>query len=119
MGDGKITVTVSTETMGKFTWTGTTGHTHYVTGSFNNWTFGDMETDEEYPDVKVFYFKIGKHGREEFQIILDQNLNMRMYPANHCEAPGAGLPYGPDRKGKGKNWEVAGPPGQEMEIRLD
>eukprot|EP00421_Protoceratium_reticulatum_P031951 CAMPEP_0168469982 /NCGR_PEP_ID=MMETSP0228-20121227/58496_1 /TAXON_ID=133427 /ORGANISM="Protoceratium reticulatum, Strain CCCM 535 (=CCMP 1889)" /LENGTH=356 /DNA_ID=CAMNT_0008485775 /DNA_START=24 /DNA_END=1090 /DNA_ORIENTATION=- len=117
--DGHMSVTLRTQSMGEKTWHGVTASSYYVAGSWSRWSFEEMETEPGSADLWVGHFTIGHTGREEFQIVLNQNWNMRIYPASNGCPPGTVLVCGPDRKGNKKNWEVSGLPGQPMKIFLD
>lgn len=117
--NGDIKVTVKTETMGERTWFGSTGKVYYAAGSWGAWRCEEMEEDPSMPDLRRCRFALGPRGREEFQIVVNQNWSLRMYPACHGSRPGESIVCGPDRRGNRKNWEVVGPPGLLMEIVLD
>mmetsp|Transcript_43950 Transcript_43950/g.95593 ORF Transcript_43950/g.95593 Transcript_43950/m.95593 type:complete len:965 (+) Transcript_43950:3-2897(+) len=117
---GIMMVTATTSTMGELSWTSTGGPMYYVAASWNEWSFEDlMKADDTKKHVYRCSFVMGSSGREEFQIIVNQNWSNRMYPGAARQQPGAGVLQGPDAGGDGLNWLVEGYPGQEMEITLD
>jgi len=121
--NGRITVVTKCETEGVKSWGSAEGqlrHTYYAFGSWDNWGFREMTPDEEDPGVYRCQFTIcDPELREEFQIVLDKDRKLTMYPAVPRSPPGEGLLVGPDAGGAYKNWEVRGPRGQQMEITLD
>merc|ERR1711879_315744 len=89
-------------------------------GSWNDWELSPMECDVATPGVHRFAFSIGESGREQFQFIVDQSWDKRIFPAVPRSRPGESLVNGPaGAAGHGKNWEVTGYFGQVMEITLD
>lgn len=120
--DGAMTLKVWTQTMGEIVYRSNeenAGQLYFLVGSWNNWNMTKMETDIAARRIYSSQFIIGPTGREQFQIIENQNWHQRLYPLNHRDPPGVGLMCGPDQKGKNKNWEVTGPPGQMMQITLN
>nr|AQS99184.1 type I polyketide synthase [Gambierdiscus polynesiensis] len=115
--DGSLSVSVKTDTMGKWTWVGTTERAYHVKGSWDP-EVAEMRKVEGPSQIWRHHFMIGETGREEFHILVNQNLNLRIYPAGGG-SPGHDLACGPDRKGSQKLWQVVGPPGAVMEIVLD
>eukprot|EP00747_Dinoflagellata_sp_TGD_P209718 gnl/TRDRNA2_/TRDRNA2_83092_c0_seq1.p1 gnl/TRDRNA2_/TRDRNA2_83092_c0~~gnl/TRDRNA2_/TRDRNA2_83092_c0_seq1.p1 ORF type:complete len:495 (-),score=64.62 gnl/TRDRNA2_/TRDRNA2_83092_c0_seq1:148-1632(-) len=76
---------------------------------------------------KLFHFtvKLGRKGRESFQILVGDDYAMRLYPdRNHGNPHEAHKLCGPDDKGHGKNWTVGRHPrdfggkDEEFEIQL-
>eukprot|EP00438_Fugacium_kawagutii_P013181 Skav230177 [mRNA] locus=scaffold196:86567:88226:- [translate_table: standard] len=62
--------------------------------------------------------RIGQRGREEFQILKDGDRLQAIYPT-FPHAMGAGEEAcGPDEYGSGRNFQVKGPPDEEVELSL-
>jgi hypothetical protein len=119
MKEGEISFSVKTASMGELKFTGTTARHYSVIGSWNKEVPDDMEPVPGVYDLWRYQFVIGSHGYESFQILVNKNLNLRMYPERDRTAPGECIACGPDRKGNKKHWEVQGPPGQVFELTLD
>jgi len=123
--DGDFTLQVIGDTMGELTWQspiGCAGVVYGLVGSFNDWSFSkdsEMEPDASSPDLRRCRLKIGRRCREEFQILVNQNWDRRMYPEVAKDPPGVGCVCGPDDKADGRNWEVVGYPGQVVEVVLN
>merc|ERR1719221_841583 len=109
--------------MGEVTWQSAAGGSrdmYYVIGSWDHWKLGDvMKNSPTAYDVHNYQFMIGASGTEQFQIVVNQNLDCRMYPAVANSPPGGAIVRGPDDLGMDFTWRVVGPPGQLMEIALD
>jgi len=91
---------------------------YYVVGSFNGWSFTEMEQVDATPVYRL-HFTIGYKHSDQFQIVLNRNWETRLHPPHANATPGLGIVFGPGPQGNGLNWMVAGPSGQVMEIMLD
>jgi len=118
--DGGITVTTAAGGSRR-TWQSSRrppGERYFVVGSWSGWRQEHMAPDADAPEVHRLQFRVGASGRGEFQIVASDRYAMRMYPATAHARPGQEMlccGENPD----GFAWEVVGPSGQMMEIRLD
>lgn len=121
--DGDITVTSNVGSMGELTWRSAVGgpkDMYYVIGTWDDWKLKDaMKSSPTAYDAHNYQFTIGQSGIEQFQIVVNQNFDFKMYPAVANSPPGNTTVRGPDAVGDGFAWEVVGPPGEIMEITLD
>eukprot|EP00403_Amphidinium_massartii_P017302 CAMPEP_0178421644 /NCGR_PEP_ID=MMETSP0689_2-20121128/26753_1 /TAXON_ID=160604 /ORGANISM="Amphidinium massartii, Strain CS-259" /LENGTH=914 /DNA_ID=CAMNT_0020043161 /DNA_START=31 /DNA_END=2772 /DNA_ORIENTATION=+ len=81
----------------------TRGSRFYLTGTFNDWGFDQMELDDVMPDLYVLEMELGDEGAENFQIVVDEDTDLIYYPeTEQCvrkSAPvkGPGVPPGMQR----------------------
>lgn len=98
-------------------WAAQSTDLYSVVGSWDDWSsLGQMERDT---DVLVFHFSVGPRCREEFQIVVNQDLQTRLYPPSAGTAPGMSAVLGPDAGADDLTWEVSGSPGQAMAVVLN
>merc|ERR1712079_793414 len=108
--------------MGEMTWRSAPGITrlYYVVGPWTGGKFLQMDVDVSMDrDLHRCRIELPVDGHRDFQIVANQNWNMRIYPQQPGATPGEVLACGPDRKGKDKFWHVAGVPFQTVEVMLD
>jgi len=100
---------------------GTSGGTYFVVGTWNCWTFEEMDTDEATPgmfhaDVRML------RNSEEFQIVRNRDWNQVFYPSFGSKDMTDGSPnqvLGPDFvPGGGWNWEINGRPGDICRVEF-
>jgi len=118
MINGDIEVKMVSEVEGECVWRNIP-HEYFILGSFNYWGYSAMEADENDPGIYRGWLTIGELCYEEFQISLWQNCQRMLYPIFPNAVPGTALVCGPDEHGYGLHWEVAGAPGQMMEVTLN
>jgi len=119
--NGCLSVSLTTGSMGERIWMGDRElglQMFFIAGSFNKWSLQEMEGKLGKPLYR-HRFTIGPSCAEEFQIVVNKNWKMRLYPKGNGDAPGIGLLCGPDRKGNKNFWKVTGSPGQVAEIVLN
>lgn len=93
-------------------------HFYSIVGT---WTAGQLrEMSRSDTDVGVWHetFRIGLTGQEEFQIVRDNDRAQVIHPAVE-KARKTNVPViGPDNRGEGKKWLIAGPMGETVHVRL-
>eukprot|EP00747_Dinoflagellata_sp_TGD_P183285 gnl/TRDRNA2_/TRDRNA2_38057_c0_seq1.p1 gnl/TRDRNA2_/TRDRNA2_38057_c0~~gnl/TRDRNA2_/TRDRNA2_38057_c0_seq1.p1 ORF type:complete len:1214 (+),score=207.16 gnl/TRDRNA2_/TRDRNA2_38057_c0_seq1:105-3746(+) len=100
--DGAITVSAAT-LADAITWTGSCEPRQYfLTGPINCWTYTRMMPDMLTPGVFRSRFS-SCHGLE-FQIQIDKDSNLTMYPEVHGSSMGSGFLRGPDGNGRRNCW---------------
>merc|ERR1719221_1062499 len=80
---GRFSVKVGTEASGFQQYSSPPGRSSqifYVSASWNNWGFEQMETDAVDPDLHKHLFKLGRWGEEEFHIVVNRNPHLKIYP---------------------------------------
>jgi len=120
--EGKYTVEASLEESGKsIVWESDSGlHTYGVTGTFNNWGLTPMVVDQDQPGVHKCRVMFQDYGDQEFQIVMDEDLQLLHYPAIAGALSGEGILQGPDDMGEGLCWGILDAhPGFVIEITLD
>lgn len=92
---------------------------YHVAGTFTKWRNTAMKCLDESNFMEwSTSFRIGQRGREEFQILKDGDRLQAIYPT-FPHAMGAGEEAcGPDEYGSGRNFQVKGTPGEEVELTL-
>jgi len=92
-------------------------HRYQVTGTWNSGRFDEMKACAE--NVFEFQGKIGVSGREEFQLVRDNDAQQIIYPAvAACDRLDVPV-RGPDDLGEGKMWVVTGSVGEMVKIRVE
>merc|ERR1712217_278694 len=90
--DGKVTVTTKGPT--EKTWNGweiwcrDPAQAFYCTGSFNKGRFTPMIPDEDTPGVHTYRMQLGPEGVESFQIAVNEDTKLLMYPNDEGELRG-------------------------------
>jgi len=85
---------------------GIAGRTPFVIGSWSKWsTFEEMRSAEE--GTYVYAVRLGNSRAEEFQIVLDQDSDQKLYPVRDRANSSARI-AGPDNNSKGKKWLIDG-----------
>lgn len=114
-------ITATTAEMGSVTWqSGPEGSedVYSLAGSWSGSSLVEMHCLEGTPDIYAARFVI-EHSWEEFQIVVNYDWDMVLYPSSACAPPGEGLVCGPDGRSDGLKWRVVGPAGLAMEVRLN
>jgi len=120
--DGNCAVLLHSKSRGESMWQSIQGlirNVYYVTGDMNSWSFSAMQPDPAVQGVFRFVFTLGNSTMSDFQIVLNQDWNQRLYPAAQVAPPGTSFVCGPDAEGHEHNWRVVDIPGRSLEIRLD
>nr|AQS99319.1 type I polyketide synthase [Gambierdiscus polynesiensis] len=116
--DGVITVAATSASQAR-SWASTRRPPHeryFAVGTWSGWRREPLEPDQGAVQVQRIRFRMGQAGRSEFQLV--EHGGTRMYPAAAHARPGQ-VPLCCGDNAEGLCWEVVGPPGQMVEIRLD
>jgi len=129
--DGRVEVTISSETKGGKTWESTEGfqrHSYSVVGSWNDYACEPMTPKET--DTGVVWTYRGKIGAnvsdvvrcfyEFFRVCVDEDQEHTWYPEHQIAHLGESIAQGPDNGGKDNFWIMKNPQsGAEFEITFD
>merc|ERR1712187_308727 len=115
--EGEITVTTSATQYGTRQFNGSRDKDYYVTRQGYRWEYEKMNSKGK--DVYTMEFHMNSDGYEVFQIAVDMNSALAIYPEMPMASQLMSLACGPDSKGDGLHWTIMGAPGATMEITLD
>merc|ERR1719401_2745865 len=80
----------------------------------------EMDADDSNPYVHRHKLVTDKEsGSAAFQLCIDRNESLSLYPSVDWDTPGVGALCGPDRKGMKRSWFFQGSPGEEYELVLN
>jgi len=130
VADGHFRVAVESEVRGEKVWESEAGwdrRQYCVLGSWSGWVPVAMVMDPAEPGIFRAYGKVGKtfshrHGAyvERFQIVVDGDSNVALYPELGEADAMQYIVEGPDRHGSGLHWLIRSPrPNVRFEVCLD
>lgn len=104
---------------GVMSWTSMSPRRYFVTGTWNNGTFTKMQAVRGCNNrIHKLTFSMAR-AREEFQIVIDQDLELAIHPEMPMSDQLVSQIMGPGGKGRSLNWLIHEAPGTDVEITLD
>ncbi|CAE8712740.1 unnamed protein product, partial [Polarella glacialis] len=94
------------------------GGAYFLTGSFNDWTFDELEADETVPGLFFTTVKVGPDCEEEFQIVADQDSSMTFYPAQSRCSQKCSPVRGPGQTKQENSWCLKGSKGDRFRVEF-
>jgi len=122
--DAHIDLTVQSVSTGQIAmWSSKEGparHDYFVRGSFSSWQCVPMVADQDRSGVYRFQGQTDRNAKEFFNIVVDEDKYLVMYPEIAGTVPGRSVVAGPNDEGVEDYWEIAcWQPGVPFEITLD
>mmetsp|Transcript_137331 Transcript_137331/g.342442 ORF Transcript_137331/g.342442 Transcript_137331/m.342442 type:complete len:1095 (+) Transcript_137331:130-3414(+) len=93
-------------------------HQYAVAGTWTSWKLSAMTLVDEMEGVFQCTARIGVMGQEEFHFVRDRDLGQVIYPDVPHAMKQSILVRGPDAHGEGRHWQIRGPIGETVTIRL-
>lgn len=126
VSDGHLRVTVASDVRGDKVWESEDGwerHSYHVYGSWTNWTPVTMVMDVQRPGIFRAFGKIQSRGfagfMERFYIIVDEDVNLALYPQLTCSRPYEYIVEGPGANPSSHCWQIYSPTCSRFEVTLD
>jgi len=93
-------------------------HVYSVIGSWTSFHFQDMTPSRDEEGMWECSLRIGPKGYEEFQFVHDHDMKQVIYPARPNAVRTTVPARGPDELGQNKHWQLRGPSGDLVTLRL-
>jgi len=93
------------------------GCSYYLTGTFNDWRFDELEADATVPGLYFLTVRITSNLEEEFQVVADQDPNMTFYPSMRTPLKSAPV-RGPGEAKRDKCWILKGQKGDRFRVEF-
>jgi polyketide synthase-associated protein len=108
VNDGRISVSVLSPSIKPCTWySSDPGRTYYVVGSLTGGAFREMEADPEHEGVHFCRMtRSYRFAEKDFQIVIDKDTNLTLYPTAKIGRLGQCFMKGPDAYSQGYSWHV-------------
>lgn len=93
------------------------GCSYYLTGTFNDWKYDELESDSSVPGLYHTTLKITSNLEEDFQIVAEQDPSMTFYPVGRTNLKSAPI-RGPGETKREKCWVLRGNKGDRYRIEF-
>jgi len=93
------------------------GSSYFLTGTFNDWRYDEMEADPNVPGLYFSTIRIATNVEEEFQVVAGQDPKMTFHPSNRTALKSASV-RGPEETKRENCWCVRGGKGERYRVEF-
>lgn len=93
------------------------GSSYFLTGTFNDWRYDEMEADPNVPGLYFSTIRIATNVEEEFQVVAGQDPKMTFHPSNRTPLKSASV-RGPEETKRENCWCVRGGKGERYRVEF-
>jgi len=93
------------------------GCPYYITGTFNDWKYEEMEADASVPGLFYASIRITANVEEEFQILADKEPKMTFHPSTRTSMKSSTV-RGPEETKRENCWCVRGSKGERYRVEF-
>lgn len=93
------------------------GSAYFLTGTFNDWRYDEMEADPNVPGLYFSTFRIAANVEEEFQVVAGQDPKMTFHPSSRTPQKSAAV-RGPEETKRENCWCVRGAKGERYRVEF-
>ncbi|CAJ1385702.1 unnamed protein product [Effrenium voratum] len=93
------------------------GSSYFLTGTFNDWRYDEMEADLNVPGLYFATVRITANVEEEFQVVAGQDPKMTFHPSSRTALKSAAV-RGPEETKRDNCWCVRGAKGERYRVEF-
>ncbi|CAE6920816.1 ppsA [Symbiodinium natans] len=93
------------------------GCPYYLTGTFNDWKYDEMEADASVPGLFYSTIRISANVEEEFQILADKEPKMTFHPSSRTSMKSSAV-RGPEETKRENCWCIRGSKGERYRVEF-
>mmetsp|Transcript_6681 Transcript_6681/g.14618 ORF Transcript_6681/g.14618 Transcript_6681/m.14618 type:complete len:939 (+) Transcript_6681:75-2891(+) len=91
-------------------------HSYFAAGSYNNWSFEQLEPDDMLSGLHYTTMVLGQSGEEQFQIVANSDMSMVFSPTSTSCTQRSCAINGPSSASREYAWCIRGKPGDRYRI---